>query len=192
MNILNQENLEIEYNTILNQYISILKNKYSNIDSLFTYWSYSRWDIKKWSDIDIFLILDTDNVYHDFIIDDIDWVQITTEVLDKNNFYNNIFDNRLIQANIIIDNFYSEEQIQERVLKRKKILIEILSKYNDLSEIEKTLSIFTFIKIYSLIVMDLKKKIPSKKIEYNEVLDFLDNNNIKKSYWWIYLKISIE
>lgn len=199
MNTLKQENsIEINYNNIFNEYIIILQEKFSCIDWLFIYGSFARWDFKKWSDIDIFLVLDLDYDYHNFIVDNIEWVQITTEVVDQKNFYNDIFDNRLAQAKVIIDNnskltqkqlelknnFFNEKNVKKRVFNRTQILKNILWNYNNLSEIEKVLAIFTFIKIYSLVVMDLKLKIPSKKIEYNEVLDFLDKENAIK---WIEL-----
>ena len=199
MNTLKQEDsIESNYNNILNMYISILQKKFPNVDWLFIYGSFARWDFKKWSDIDIFLVLDLDYDYHNFIIDNVEWIQITTEVVDQKNFYNNIFDNRLAQAKVIIDNkskltqkqrelknnFFNENNVKNRVFNRKQILKNILWNYNNLSEIEKVLAIFTFIKIYSLIIMDLKRKIPSKKIECNEVLDFLDE---EKSTKWIEL-----
>ncbi len=178
-----------------------LNKKFNNIDWIFTYGSFARWDFNKWSDIDLFLILDIETYYHDFLVDNIDWIQITTEILDKSNFYKNIFDNRLAQAKVILDNnyklidkqkdlkknFFNKDNIDYRISTRKLLLNDILSNYDNLWDIEKVLCIFTFIKLYSLIIMDLKSKIPSKKLENKEVLDFLDNED--KIKWLDLIKL---
>ncbi len=190
-----KDGLRQKFEALIEKKLLFLENQYPDIHWIFLYGSLARWNESENSDIDMFTVLDRECVYHDFLMDNDDGTQVTIEVLDKKSFYDNVCDNRLAQARILKDNsgwslstyqdevkngFFEEENIEKRVDQRKRKMQSLLSEYPDLDDISKVLSVLTFVKEYSLLVMDREKKIPSKKVEYQEVLSFLDDEIEKK------------